>query len=87
VPWGYEFETAALKALLKLSVPAQQEIVRYMKERVTTGDPRRFGKPLLRELKGLWRWRVGDYRILGKIVDERLIVLVVDVGHRSNVYD
>jgi mRNA interferase RelE/StbE len=87
VPWDYGFETAALKAFLKLSVPVQQEIVRYMKERVVAGDPRRFGKPLLRELKGLWRWRVGDYRIIGKIINERLVVLVVEVGHRSSIYD
>jgi mRNA interferase RelE/StbE len=85
VPWAYEFDAAALKALLKLSAPVQQEIVRYLKERVTAGDPTRFGKPLFGPLKG--RWRVGDYQILGKVFRERLFVLVVDVGHHSSIYD
>ena len=86
--WGYEFQPEAMKALMRLSHPAQLEIVRYLKEPLAVdADPRRFGKALSWELKGLWRWRVGDFRIIGKIVDERVIVLVVDVGHRSKIYE
>jgi mRNA interferase RelE/StbE len=87
VPWDYEFEERARDALLRLPSRVQKDIIRYLDERVTSGEPTRFGKPLLGALKGRWRWRVGDYRILGKVVRERLIVLVVDVGHRSRIYD
>ncbi|MEY2848554.1 MAG: hypothetical protein RI885_1219 [Actinomycetota bacterium] len=48
--------------------------------------PRRVGKPLLRELEGLWGARRGPYRIIYEIMDERLVVLVVHVDHRADVY-
>lgn len=48
--------------------------------------PYRVGKPLRRELEGLWSARRGPYRILYEIVDERLVVLVVNVDHRADVY-
>ncbi|KTC93532.1 type II toxin-antitoxin system RelE family toxin [Legionella drozanskii] len=50
-------------------------------------DPRFSGKPLTGDLIGLWCYRVGDYRILAKIEDNNFIILVVQVGHRKNVYD
>lgn len=49
-------------------------------------DPRRTGKPLSGADKGKWRYRVGDYRLIAMIYDDRLLILVVDVGHRKNVY-
>ncbi len=56
------------------------------KNLVGTNDPRRFGKALTGDKKGWWRYRVGDYRILADIQDDQLIILVVEVGHRSSVY-
>lgn len=50
-------------------------------------NPRVLGKPLSGNMDGLWRYRVGDYRILAKIEDDTFIVLVIHVGHRKNVYD
>jgi mRNA interferase RelE/StbE len=50
-------------------------------------DARDFGKPLRHHLAGLWRYRVGDYRILCQIEDERLTVLVVEIAHRGVAYD
>jgi mRNA interferase RelE/StbE len=49
-------------------------------------DPRQAGSALLGDLSGYWRYRVGDYRVLCRIVDHELLVLVVEVGHRSDVY-
>ncbi len=49
-------------------------------------DPRRFGKALRHELQGLWRYRIGDYRVVCQIQDEQLIVLALSVGHRRNIY-
>lgn len=49
-------------------------------------NPRAKGKPLTANYSGLWRYRVGDYRIVSSIEDERLIILVVEVGHRKEIY-
>jgi mRNA interferase RelE/StbE len=59
----------------------------YLRERIATdADPRRFGKPLIGDKAGLWRYRVGDFRLVCRIEDERLVVLVLAVGHRREVY-
>jgi mRNA interferase RelE/StbE len=77
-----------LKELKKLGHQAQREILSYLDERVSgDADPRRFGKGLKADLAGLWRYRVGDYRILSQIKDNELLVLVVAVGHRKDVYE
>jgi mRNA interferase RelE/StbE len=86
--WVYRFDERALKELRKLGKQAQHEIIAYLDKRVAGDeDPRRFGKGLKADLAGLWRYRVGDYRILCQIKDGELLVLVVAVGHRRQVYD
>ena len=86
--WVYRFDERALKDLKKLGRPAQAEIVAYLDDRVAgEADPRRFGKALKADLAGLWRYRVGSYRVLCQIRDKELLVLVVTVGHRKNVYE
>jgi mRNA interferase RelE/StbE len=87
VNWVYRFDVRALKDLKKLGRQAQEQIIGYLDERVVgSGDPRRLGKALKAELAGLWRYRVGDYRILCQIQDRELIVLVIAVGHRKDIY-
>jgi mRNA interferase RelE/StbE len=49
-------------------------------------NPRQLGKPLQGDKGGLWRYRVGDYRLICEIQDERITVLVLRVGHRKDVY-
>lgn len=86
--WRVEFDERARRELRKLSRPIQSEIIRYLQSRITTADdPRRFGRPLTGSLVGLWRYRVRDWRLLCKIEDDRFIVLVIAVGHRSDIYD
>jgi len=88
VRWAYRFDERALKELRKLDRQAQKAILAYLDQRVAVdGDPRRFGKGLHADLAGLWRYRVGDYRILCQIQDGLLLVLVISVGHRKNVYE
>ena len=53
---------------------------------VDTDDPRRHGTGLTSTHSGQWRYRVGNYRILAEIEDKELIILVIEVGHRSSVY-
>jgi mRNA interferase RelE/StbE len=88
VTWIVEFDDVARKELRKLDRQAQQEILRYLRERIATDeDPRRFGKALSRELAGLWRYRIQNYRIICNIEDQKLTVLVLRVGHRKDVYE
>lgn len=86
--WNVEFDDAVAKELRKLDSQTQKEILRYLRERIATEeDPCRFGKPLARALAGLWRYRVRDYRIICHIEDGRLVVLVLRVTHRKEVYE
>ncbi len=86
--WTVEFDDGAAKELRKLDRQAQQEILRYLRERIATDeDPRRFGKPLSRDLAGLWRYRVRNYRMICHIEDDKLVVLVLRVGHRKDIYE
>lgn len=85
--WAVEFDDAAAKELRKLDRQAQQDILRYLRDRIATEeDPRRFGKPLSKELTGLWRYRVRDSRVICNIEDKKLTVLVVRLAPRKNVY-
>lgn len=86
--WRVEFDKDAARDLRKLGHDAQRQILRYLRQRIATAeDPRRFGRALTNDLKGLWRYRVGDFRIVAKIEDDRFIVLVLTVGHRREVYE
>jgi mRNA interferase RelE/StbE len=87
VPWRIEITRTAEKQINKLGRTAQKSIQRFLRERLTsTENPRDWGKPLRGEKQGLWRYRVGDYRLICHIQDERITVLVLEVGHRKDVY-
>ena len=58
-----------------------------MRERLATADnPRQWGRALQGERRGLWRYRVGDYRLICDIQDEKITILVLELGHRKDVY-
>jgi len=81
------FSPAAERTLAKLDRTAQADILRYLKTRIATAEsPRRFGKALTGGLTGLWRYRVRDYRIICQIEDREITVLVLNIGHRREVY-
>jgi mRNA interferase RelE/StbE len=85
--WTVEFDKRALKGLDRLSTANKLRISRFIDERVLKADdPRKLGTALTGGLGGLWRYRVGDLRIVAKIIDHRLVVLVVEIGHRREVY-
>src|SRR5258706_10643299 len=85
--WRVEFHPAAVRELRKLGPGGERRVLRYLRERIAnSNDPRRFGHALIGERKGLWRYRVGDYRIVASIEDDRFVVLVVAVGHRRGIY-
>jgi len=85
--WRIELTAAAEKALAKLDRQTAKRITGFLRERVTgSDDPRQSGKALSGPLAGLWRYRVGDYRIICEVKDGQLVVLVVTIGHRSDIY-
>jgi mRNA interferase RelE/StbE len=85
--WECEISERARKQLKKLGHTAQIEIISYLEKRLQGKEnPRPFGKPLVGDLASLWRYRVGSYRIICMIEDEKLIVLLVAVGDRKKIY-
>ena len=85
--WTIEYTATARSQLRKLDRKAARRVLDYMDVRVAPlGDPRSLGKALAGPMGGLWRYRVGDCRVICEIRDRALRVLVVRVGHRHDVY-
>ena len=84
--WRIELDDGARRDLHKLDHQAARRITRFLRDRLTTlDDPRAIGAPL-HAGRALWRYRVGDYRIVARIHDDVLQVLVVRVRHRRHAY-
>jgi mRNA interferase RelE/StbE len=86
--WRIEFEAGALKDLKKLDPPVAKRLISYLSGRVAKLDnPRSIGAALQGSKLGeLWRYRVGDYRIICEIRDKELVILAVSIGHRGEIY-
>lgn len=85
--WRIEFLPEAAKELKKLDRAVAGRIVKTLEERIAVlADPRTLGGALTGDHGGYWRWRIGDYRVVARIEDERVTVLVVRVAHRREVY-
>lgn len=82
-----EISTAAAKKIRKLDRETQRLVLSYIDRNLhNSKDPRAAGKALKGPLKSLWRYRIGSYRLLAEIKDGELLVIAVDVGHRSEIY-
>ncbi|MDP2827538.1 MAG: type II toxin-antitoxin system RelE/ParE family toxin [Sulfuricellaceae bacterium] len=85
--WTIDYTDTAKGQLRKLDKQTARRIVDFMDERVTGQEnPRSTGKALTGPLGGLWRYRVGDCRVICDIQDSALLVLVVQVGNRREIY-
>ena len=82
-----ELNDRAKKDFAKLDKHIQIQIFKKLKFIESLNDPKDDGKLLAGNLLGLWRYRSGDYRILAQILDDKLIILVVKIYHRKNVYN
>jgi mRNA interferase RelE/StbE len=87
VAWTIEWLTSAQRDMKKIDRADRARIRTYLEKRVATlDDPRQTGKALTGSLSQFWRFRIGVYRIICQLHDEKLVVLVVRVGHRKEIY-
>ncbi len=85
--WTVEVSDYAEKQLRKLDKPIQKRLLDWLEDRIEgCKNPRHFGEPLRGEMAGLWRYRIGDYRVICEIQDQQFIVLALAVGHRREIY-
>ena len=80
------FTKASKKQLKKLDSSISKRILDYLEQLELLDDPRSRGKALTSNLSGLWRYRVGDYRIFCRIYDDKLVITVIEIAHRSTIY-
>lgn len=86
--WQLGFSRKADKQLSKMNPRISRVIVAWLLKHLDgCEDPRAFGKPLKGNKAGIWRYRIGDYRVLCDIRDEELLVLAIEVGHRRDIYE
>lgn len=86
--WTINYSENAVKQLKKLNRSVAKKLLDYMDHKIINLDePRKIGKALSHNKSGLWRYRVGDYRIICQIKDEIVTILVLEIGHRKDIYD
>ena len=83
--WKIEVTREAEKGLARIDQQEAKRIITYLRKRVAL-NPRQCGKALQGDLSGLWRYRIGDYRVLCDIKDAEVSVLVIRFAHRKEVY-
>lgn len=82
-----QFTESAVKQLKKLDKPILKLIKNWIQKNLEyTDDPRKHGKTLTGNLKGVWRYRVGDYRLFADIEDEIVTIFIFEIGHRKEIY-
>ena len=86
--WQIELDRAAVRDVKKLDRPTAQRILTFLRDRVAAlDDPRSIGEALRGSRLGeFWKYRVGDYRVIARIEDAAVRVLVVRIGNRRDVY-
>jgi mRNA interferase RelE/StbE len=85
--WKIRYLRSARKDAKKIDPHIREKIRGYLEQRVASlDDPRQLGEPLKGQLAKLWRYRIGDYRIICEFRNNELIVIVIRIGHRRNVY-
>lgn len=85
--YSVNFDKKALKEFRKLDKPVQKRIVTWLEQHISGSEnPRLLGKALEGNFNTLWRYRVGNYRIIADIKDDEFIVLIVKTGKRNDIY-
>lgn len=82
-----DYSQSAQKTLRKMDPGTRRLIMKWVDKNLEDStNPRDHGKPLSGNLAGLWRYRVGNYRLIAEIHDDRLVILMLEIGHRSQIY-
>ena len=82
-----EFSKKALKELKKADKMESFLIISWIRKNLEgCSNPRLHGKSLKGNMSDLWRYRIGDYRLIAEINDEKITILIVKSGHRYNIY-
>lgn len=84
--WQIQPTKKFIKNLQKLDVLTRSRIENFLDKVKYTENPREIGKAMQGDLKGFWRYRVGDYRVIVKISHQHIIIYAIDVGHRKEIY-
>ena len=85
--YDVEYSKTAMNTIKKIESSTSKLIRNWIeKNLINTENPRIKGKALTGDLKGLRRYRVGDYRILAEIQGNKIVILILDIGHRSKIY-
>lgn len=85
--WKIELTVKAEKQFSKLDKQTKSKLIDYFEKLSSAPDPLAFGKPLVGEFSGLWRYRFGKYRIICDVQKKLLLIEVIKIGKRENVYD
>ena len=84
--WQVEYSDSAKRQMRKLDKPVREAIERFVKRLPDYPTPRSVGKALKGQISGLWRYTVDDYRLICSIHDNVLVIEVIKIGHRREVY-
>ena len=85
--WQIKLKGSAAKSLKSLDTGTKQRVERFINQLTKTDNPRLHGKALQgKKYAGLWRYRIGDYRLICQIKDNELVILLLELGHRKEVY-
>lgn len=85
--WTVELDPAAQRRLRKLDPQIARRLRSALRAVASLDDPRQRGKPMTANLRGYWCYRIGDYRIVCDLQDEKLVILAIDLGHRRDIYE
>ena len=78
-----EYTKRAIKQLKKLDKQTSALLLGWIEKNLVDCDnPRQFGKGLTANRKGEWRYRIGDYRLVADIQDDKIVILILNIGHR-----
>ncbi|WP_332819189.1 type II toxin-antitoxin system RelE family toxin [Sphingopyxis sp.] len=84
--WTLDFDAAARRQLRKPPRDVSDRILIGLQQISALDNPRQRGKAMVGERTGYWRYRIGDYRVIARIENRRLVIVVIAIGHRREVY-
>ena len=85
--WTIKYSEVVVKQLKKLDKAVAKRIMQFMSHKVAAqDDPTVFGKALLHDKSGLWRYRIDNYRVVCHLEKQELVILMLRIGHRKEVY-